>query len=177
MPQTQIRYRKDTVKWKIADLILRNPRLSNDNIAKKCGTTVNVVYTVKADLRRDGLLEPKRFKVSAVKEGPASEAVKEEEPVKPSETPKEPVLQGWGTELGVIMSKILQDPYRTELFDQWKVTFGFEGKLGDFLVDAFDWFFEERKVKLVDMGGRKCIEYFDPKTQSTRMPLRKLIEG
>lgn len=171
MSQTKSRHRKETVKWKIADLILRDPRQNNDDIAEKCGTTVNVVYTVKSDLRRDGLLGPKR-KVSAVEEGPPSESAKEEEPVKPPEMLKEHVLQGWRAELGIIMSKILQDPYRTELFDQWKVTFGFEGNLGDFLVDAFDWFFEERKVKLVDMGDRKILEYFDPKTQSTRRPLR-----
>lgn len=37
-------------------------------------------------------------------------------------------------------------------------------KLGDFWVGTFDEFFKLRRVKLVNLGDKKILEYFDPKT-------------
>ena len=47
-----------------------------------------------------------------------------------------------------VIEKIFLDDYRKALFSSWKTMTGYEGDLGDFIIEAFDLFFEIKGIDL-----------------------------
>ena len=59
---------------------------------------------------------------------------------------KQTLVRKIEAEFDAVMEKILLDDYRRALFAVWRKEHGFEGDLGDFLIDAFDEFMKRRGV-------------------------------